>query len=287
MALKIQRIGWLPLCGLFSLLSAASQNGVAQDTATFFQQNCGACHTIGGGRLVGPDLQNVLQRIDRKWLLDLIDNPQAALDSGGAYAKKLLDDSNGMVMPPISGMDRSKAGVLLDWIEAQSKSPGQTQPGGGPPAAAEPVFTTVEAALGREIAMGSRALANGGSPCISCHAFRGIPMLGGGSLGPDLTHEYTRLGGARAVNAWLSAPATPTMQAVYKTRGLQPEEIRALAAYLQSISESKEGRTVGERPIFVLLGLGGCLIALVLMDAFWKKRFNAVRRPLVAGKRGQ
>ena len=263
------------ILGLPSIVSA-------QDNAGFFQQNCGACHSIGGGRLVGPDLQNVFQRKDRKWLLAFMENPQAALDSGGTYGKKLLEESNGMVMPPVAGLDRAKAEALLDWIDAQSKSTGGTQPG-----TPEPALTKDDAVFGKEIVLGGRTLAKGGAPCISCHAFRGLAGPGGGSLGPELTGEFMRLGGARAVAAWLSAPATPTMQAIYKTRPLRPDEIHALAAYLQSVSESKEEGTTGERAVFVLFGLGGCVIALALMDAFWKKRFTAVRRPLVAGKRGQ
>jgi mono/diheme cytochrome c family protein len=285
MTFRIQDVSRLLLSGIF-LLSAIPRISPAQDTAAFFQQNCTACHTIGGGPLIGPDLQNVLQRKDRKWLLDFLENPQKTLDSGDAYAKKLLEASNGMVMPPVSGVDRAKAGALLDWIDAQSKS-GQTPPGGPAPVTAEPAFTTADAASGREIALGSRALANGGSPCISCHAFRDLPGLGGGSLGPDLTHEYTRLGGGRAVTAWLTAPATPTMQSVYKTRALNADEIHALAAYLESLSHPKEGSAPGQWPLFFVLGLGGCLLALVAMDAFWKKRFNAVRRPLVAGKKSR
>ena len=274
-----QHLKWLSLLGILVALPASSP---AQDTAGFFQQNCGACHSIGGGRLVGPDLQNVLQRKDRKWLLAFLDNPQAALDSGGAYGKKLLDESNGMVMPPVAGLDRAKAEALLDWIDAQSKPAGTQAPAVAIPAAVESAFTPADVAFGKEIVLGSRTLAKGGSPCISCHAFRGLPWLGGGSLGPDLTHEYTRLGGRKAVTGWLTAPATPTMQSVYKARALQPDEIHALAAYLESVSETKDATATNGGRIFFLLGLGGCLVALVTMNFFWNKRFSAVRRPLVA-----
>ena len=37
--------------------------------ADIFQQQCAACHTIGGGTLVGPDLQDVTSRRDREWLV--------------------------------------------------------------------------------------------------------------------------------------------------------------------------------------------------------------------------
>lgn len=286
MALESGRLRCLTLCGIFFLLTIP-RIGLAQDSAAYFQDNCASCHSIGGGALVGPDLKNVLQRKDRKWLLKFLDNPQAVIDSGDPYAKKMLEESNGVVMPPVSGLDRAKEEALLDWIAAQSIS-NQPQSGGASQAAvAEPAFTSADVALGRELAMGSRPLADGGAPCISCHAFRGTPMLGGGSLGPDLTHEYTHLGGSRAITAWLSAPATPTMRSVYQTHALKPDEIRALAAYLESVSDQKEGLAASKWKMFSLLGLGGCMIVLVVMDAIWRKRFRAVRRPLVAGTRGQ
>src|ERR1019366_10553908 len=87
MALESGRVRCLALCGILLLLTIPRM-GLAQDTATYFQDNCGSCHSIGGGALVGPDLKNVLQRKDRKWLLKFLDNPQAVIDSGAPYAKK-------------------------------------------------------------------------------------------------------------------------------------------------------------------------------------------------------
>src|SRR5690348_8888300 len=41
----------------------------AQDMASFYKKNCAACHSIGGGAMVGPDLAGVQQRRDRAWLV--------------------------------------------------------------------------------------------------------------------------------------------------------------------------------------------------------------------------
>ena len=46
------------------LLVTATLSG--QDPRTFFRQNCANCHTIGGGRLTGPDLKGVTERRDRQ-----------------------------------------------------------------------------------------------------------------------------------------------------------------------------------------------------------------------------
>ena len=52
------RICWAAFLGF--LLSAVSAH--AQQASDFFQQNCTSCHTIGGGRLTGPDLKDVPRR---------------------------------------------------------------------------------------------------------------------------------------------------------------------------------------------------------------------------------
>jgi mono/diheme cytochrome c family protein len=41
---------------------------ISQDVQKFYKQNCSSCHTIGGGRLTGPDLKNVHQRKDDDWI---------------------------------------------------------------------------------------------------------------------------------------------------------------------------------------------------------------------------
>ena len=42
------------------------QDPVAGEQA--FKTKCAACHTIGGGKLVGPDLKEVTTRRDDAWL---------------------------------------------------------------------------------------------------------------------------------------------------------------------------------------------------------------------------
>jgi cytochrome c551/c552 len=67
----------------------------------FFRQNCASCHTIGGGRLTGPDLENVTQREERAWLVQFLQNPKAMIGSGDPYALKLQQEARGVMMPMI------------------------------------------------------------------------------------------------------------------------------------------------------------------------------------------
>ena len=74
------------LCSLV-LLASGAPNALAQDPAQFFRQNCTACHTVGGGRITGPDLKGVSGRKDRQWLVRFIVNPKAVIDSWAAASK--------------------------------------------------------------------------------------------------------------------------------------------------------------------------------------------------------
>ncbi len=263
---------WLSGC------SAGAQT--VQEAVGFFRQNCVSCHTIGGGRLTGPDLKDVTQRKDRAWLVQWLQNPKAAIDSGDPYAAKLLQDSRGAVMPTVAGMTPAVAQSLLDLIGAESKLP-KSQFAGSP--ISDRPSTTQDFDDGKAIFKGLRPLKNGGPACISCHTFRGIGGLGGGKLGPDLSLVYERLQGRKGLSAWLLNPASPTMQPIFRTRPLQPEEILPLVALFED-SAKKGG--VDESPAsmnFLLLGLGGAVLGLVSLDEVFRRRFRGVRRTLVHG----
>jgi mono/diheme cytochrome c family protein len=50
-----------------------------QGEQLFTQRACNACHTIGGGRLVGPDLTGVTERREYGWILAMITNPDSMI----------------------------------------------------------------------------------------------------------------------------------------------------------------------------------------------------------------
>jgi mono/diheme cytochrome c family protein len=261
------------------LLPGAAQG---QDAATVFRQSCMSCHTIGGGKLVGPDLKNVTQRKDRAWLIDFVADPKRVLDSGDPYAMKLKEEAGGAVMPPIAGMNRQRAEQLLALIEAESRLPKSQFV--GLHITDEP-FTPADVARGKAIFTGQTKLARGGASCLSCHTVRGIGGLGGGRLGPDLTLVYERMKGRKALASWLLAPATPTMQPVFAGTPLTNEEILPLVAYFEDAAR-RGGEDQGTSRLgFLLLGLGGAVLGLAAADGVWKNRFRAVRRPLAKGEK--
>ena len=267
---------------LCALLAAAS-GAPAQETADFFRQNCTSCHTIGGGRLTGPDLKNVEERRDRDWLVRFMRNPRAVIDSGDPYAQQMLAEARQTVMPTINGMTESRAENLLDLIAEESALEESQFKG---LQISDRPFTQRDVDRGLALFTGDTALANGGTPCFSCHAIPGLAGLGGGRLGPELAGAYERLGGRRNMGAWLYAPATPTMAPLFREHPLEEEEILVLlAAFERAALDPSEDET-GNSLSFLLLALGGTVLALAACDLIWKRRSLSVRAPIVERRPG-
>ncbi len=274
----------------------------AQDTAEYFRQNCMNCHTIGGGRLTGPDLKNLSQRQEREWLVNFLVDPRGVITSGDPYAQQLLEEFRNVPMPNMPGMKRALAESLLDLIKAESKL--DTSQFQGRQTADRP-FTDEDRLQGNKLFIGQWRLFNGGTPCIACHSAPALPtspqrrapttstamsrlrpvgelpFLGGGQLGPSMTSAYERLGGSKLLRDWLASDLIESPHPVFKSHPLEADEVHALAAYIEgTASEQPSSPTIG-RMTFLLLGLVSST-ALVFLSAGIRKlqRWQARRRRL-------
>ncbi len=63
-----------------------------------FESKCLACHSIGGGKKLGPDLAGVTKRRSESWLARWLKAPEKMLETD-ADAKKLLKEYNNLPMP--------------------------------------------------------------------------------------------------------------------------------------------------------------------------------------------
>jgi mono/diheme cytochrome c family protein len=76
-----------------------------------FRSRCASCHTVGGGRSVGPDLENVLHRRDRDWLVRWLQDP-VGMGQRDEVGRELVGKYDGVVMTDPGLNDRQIRQVL-------------------------------------------------------------------------------------------------------------------------------------------------------------------------------
>lgn len=98
------------------LISTFGLKVQAQDDGKQLFQVCSACHTIGKGKLIGPDLKGVTERLDRDWIKSFILNSQEVIASGDEYAVKIFEEYNKIPMPP-NVLTDAQLETLITYIE--------------------------------------------------------------------------------------------------------------------------------------------------------------------------
>lgn len=247
-----------------------------------FHQVCVACHTIGKGKLIGPDLANVHKRRPEEWLLRFIRSSQSVIKSGDAYAASLFEEYNRMVMPDNPFSDDQIRSIISYIAENSPGGPGaasgsaETITPGRPVAEATPE----DIQLGARLFEGTAFPENRGPSCNSCHNVNHAMVMAGGSLAKDLSDAFSRLGEA-GVKAILSSPPFPAMKQAYQNHPLTEEEIFHLTAFLKKVDQERnEQPVVNYRNKLLFSGVGGMLFLLIVFGGFWlnTKRSSVNRR---------
>jgi len=251
------------LAGWSSLASAELLAQTAQEGELLYNQRCASCHTIGGGTLVGPDLQGVTARRDLTWLKQFILAPDKMIAAGDPIVVELMAAHNNIPMPNLS-LSPTEVDSLIAYLEIA----GSTAPA-APPAQAPPTAVIGDAGRGQMLFDGGLALQNGGINCIACHNMSTTAGLGGGALGPDLTQVYTRYGGDAGLGAVLTTLPFPTMQSTFATRLLTPQEQADLLAYFRDSSLVTAGVVSQRSYLFLGVGVVGALILFGVMALFY------------------
>ena len=259
-----------PAASLSGQQVAAGSGGPGQ---AVFEQNCVGCHTIGGGDMVGPDLQGVTEQRDTEWLTRWLLEPDKVLAEGDPIATELLQEFNNVPMIN-QGLSEAEVAAILAYLANPT--------GEAAPAQAATAQTTAAALEGNSthgeaLFTGATHLQNGAPACIGCHSTSDVGVLGGGVLGPDLTNVFNRYGETGLAVTLQSLPF-PTMQGVYDNHPLTEDEIADLYAYFvredQATAQSSDIS-------FILFGLIGFVILLLISQFIWRKRVTEIRRPLL------
>jgi len=243
---------------------SGSQPASAQESGKdIFQKSCAACHSIGAGRLVGPDLKGVSDRRAEDWLLKFIKSSDKLVKSGDKIAVALLAEYK-MPMPDQALSDDQIRKVLAHVKEAGGSTAAVKEPAiASMPAAAG---TPAEIQLGGDLFEGKVRFANGGPSCNACHHVASDAHLGGGVLAAELTLVFSRMG-KQGVSAVLTGNPFPVMQAAYAGKEFSEKEINALVGFLQHVDQEHARQmpkewgwrmfSAGAGGVVVLLGIAG------------------------------
>lgn len=93
-------------------LGPVKQGEAEEAGQEIFQSFCAACHTIGAGKLVGPDLAGVTLRREEGWLIRQIKDPEGLIAEEDPIAMQLLQESDNMPMFSLDLSDEEVAAVV-------------------------------------------------------------------------------------------------------------------------------------------------------------------------------
>lgn len=123
-AIRPNMINTLFVFFLFFFLAAPTLGGESSDTESkpsqlngeqiFQEKGCIGCHTIGGGKLAGPDLLGVTQRREEAWLLRWIKAPDEMVFTD-PIAKEMLMEY--YVPMPNQGLNDEEVKAVVEYLK--------------------------------------------------------------------------------------------------------------------------------------------------------------------------
>lgn len=244
--------------------------GKANEGQDIFNKTCAPCHTIGKGRLVGPDLKNISEKRNQDWIIAFVQSSQTIINSGDADAVAIYKEYNNLLMPD-QPLNTSQVQSVIVYInEAGSGAPESDNQ--------EPIPDILANTTGEDVSKGlllftgETRFTNGGVSCISCHTVKDDRVFSNGTFAKELTETHGIMGSA-GVSAILKNPPFPAMGITYKNNSLTEEEILSLTAYLKSVSDNH----IYQHPIdfdftFGLLGIVAFLMLILSIIILYFKR---------------
>ncbi|OFX58825.1 MAG: hypothetical protein A2066_16160 [Bacteroidetes bacterium GWB2_41_8] len=257
----------------FLLTGLFIQQVTAQDGATLYK-TCVACHTIGGGKTVGPDLKGITKRRTNEWLVQFIQSSGKLIKSGDPDAVAVFKQFNNIPMPDnaltvdqinkiLAHIDGGEGGAAIDPKQAalQHKVDSMLK-----------TNSPLDILAGKELFNGDRRFENGGASCTSCHNATYNNSGKGGIIAKDLTKAYSRLGGFAGIKGIIASAPFPSMLATYKNHPVTEIENAQIQLFLKNTDEQNPVQPVVEKAWFFYAAMVVGLVILLTITGLWFRR---------------
>ena len=263
----------IALTGLL-ITGVYNQSVSAQNGATLFK-SCAACHSIGGGRMIGPDLKGITRRRTNDWLVSFIQSSSKLISSGDTDAKAIFKAYNNIPMPD-NALTADQINLILSHIDG----------GKAGLAAIDPKLAAMQHKIdsllktnsqqdihaGYELFNGTRRFQNRGASCASCHNATYNDIGRGGILAKDLSKAYSRLGGFAGIKGIIASPPFPSMMKTYKNSPVTDEENAYLQLFLKDADVQNPEQVFVEKSWFLHLALLLAFLITLAITLLWFKR---------------
>ncbi len=114
---KKRRVSTLAILTIVVCLGPINDGEAVEAGQQIFQSLCAACHTIGKGKLIGPDLKGVTLRREEGWLRRQIKEPDQLLAENDPIAMQLLQEANNIPMVPL-GLDDVQVDAVIAYLKS-------------------------------------------------------------------------------------------------------------------------------------------------------------------------
>jgi len=104
---------------LFIPVSRGDQAEADKGKKLFQEKGCVACHSIGKGKITGPDLLGVTERRDEEWLKKWLKSPDTMVYSD-PVAKEMLKEY--LVPMPNQGLTDGDIELLIEYFEFEDSN---------------------------------------------------------------------------------------------------------------------------------------------------------------------
>lgn len=250
----------LTAVSLFVLLASprmfAAGEGDAAAGRVVFMSQCAVCH--GEDATGKTPLAQSLNVIIPDFRSELV---HSLSDAG---LRKVITEGKGS-MPPVGGLRPEDIASVIAFVRSFPVQESEEKAQGS-------------ALRGKQLFTGRISFKNGGPPCSACHDVTGLPFPSGGTLGPDLSQTYSKLG-PEGLDTALHTLFFPAMAPLYDPHPLTVSEQADLGAFLK---EADSRPAASDRTIAaVAIALAGFVVLMLITWAVWRDRLRSVRRTLV------